>query len=67
MEIEVAITSETFDLDFIPREGEVVIPIQVVFKAKMFSDGTLDKLKTPVVVTGDIQQKYGVLSDIHTW
>ena len=61
------ITSKTFDLDTIPKEREVVIPIQVVFKANMLSDSTLDNLKTCVVVRGCIQQKYCILSDMHTW
>ena len=54
-EIEVVITSKTFDLDTIPKEEEVVIPIQVVFKANILSDSMLDKLKTRVVVRGDKQ------------
>ena len=67
IEVETIIENETFDLDAIPRKDELAIPIQVVFKAKIDSAGELDKLKARVVVRGDIQQKYGVLSNLITW
>ena len=49
------------------REGESIIPIQVIYKVKILSTGELEKLKARIVVRGDIQQRYGVLSKIHTW
>ena len=61
------IIKDTFDLEAIPREGESIIPVRVMYKVKILSTGEIDKLKARIVVRGDIQQRYGVLSKIHTW
>ena len=40
-----------------PKDGELVTPYMDVYKAKIQSDGSLDKLKLMIVVTGDLQNK----------
>ena len=40
------------------EKGETVTPCMDVYKAKIKSDGSLDKLKLRVVVIGDLQNKY---------
>lgn len=40
-----------------PKKGETVTPIMETFKVKILSNGCLDKLKTRIVVRGDLQQK----------
>ena len=54
-------------MEAILKEGESIIPMQIIFKVKILSTGELDKLKARIVVRGDIQQRYGVLSEIYTW
>ena len=39
------------------NEGEPVTPCMDVYKAKIQSDGSLDKLKLRIVVRGDLQNK----------
>ena len=39
------------------NEGELVIPCMDVYKAKIQSDGSLDKLKLRIVVKGYLQNK----------
>ena len=39
------------------NEGEPVTPCMDVYKAKIQSDGSLDKLKLIIVVRGDLQNK----------
>ena len=39
------------------NEGEPVNPCMDVYKAKIQSDGSLDKLKLIIVVRGDLQNK----------
>ena len=39
------------------KEGEPVTPCMDVYKAKIQSDGSLDKLKLRIVVRGDLQNK----------
>ena len=39
------------------NEGERVTPYMDVYKAKIQSDGSLDKLKLRIVVRGDLQNK----------
>ena len=39
------------------NEGEPVTPCMAVYKAKIQSDGSLDKLKLRIVVRGDLQNK----------
>jgi hypothetical protein len=43
------------------REGETSTPVMEIFKVKINSDGSLDKLKTQIVVRGDLQS--GVSED----
>ena len=40
-----------------PKKGETVTPCMNVYKAKVQSDGSLDKLKLRTVVRGDLQNK----------
>ena len=40
-----------------PKDGEQVTPCMDVYKAKIQSDGILDKLKLRIVVRGDLQNK----------
>ena len=39
------------------NEGEPLTPCMYVYKAKIQSDGILDKLKLRIVVRGDLQNK----------
>ena len=40
-----------------PKDGEPVTPNMDVYKAKIQSDGSLDKLKLRIIVRGDLQNK----------
>ena len=40
-----------------PKDGEPVTPCMYVYKAKIQSDGSLDKIKLRIVVRGDLQNK----------
>ena len=40
-----------------PKDGEPVTPCMDVYKSKIQSDGSLDKLKLRIVVRGDFQNK----------
>ena len=40
-----------------PKDGEPDTPGMDVYKAKIQSDGSLDKLKLRIVVKGDLQNK----------
>ena len=40
-----------------PKKGEPVTPCMDVYKAKIQSDGSLDKLKLGIVVRGDLKNK----------
>jgi hypothetical protein len=55
-ELKTLIDSGTFVFDTM-KQGEVSTPIMETFKVKVKSDGTLDKLKTRLVVRGDLQNK----------
>jgi len=50
------VDNNTFVLDT-PKKGESITPIMETFKVKILSDGSLDKLKTRIVVRGDLQSK----------
>jgi hypothetical protein len=43
------------------KEGETSTPVMEIFKVKINSDGSLDKLKTRIVVRGHLQS--GVVKD----
>ena len=40
-----------------PKDGEPFTPCMDVYKAKIQSDGSLDKLKLRIIVRGDLQNK----------
>ena len=55
-EIKNLINNQTFMIED-PKYGEPVTPYMDVYKAKIQSDGSLDKLKLRIVVRGDLQNK----------
>ena len=55
-EIENLINNQTFMIKD-PNDGETVTPCMDFYKAKIQSDGSLDKLKLRIVVRGDMQNK----------
>ena len=55
-EIKNIINNQTFLIED-QNEGEPVTPCMDVYKAKIHSDGSLDKLKLRIVVRGDLQNK----------
>ena len=55
-EIKNLINNQTFMIED-PKYGEPVTPCMNVYKAKIQSDGSLDKLKLRIVVRGDFQNK----------
>ena len=55
-EIKNLINNQTFMIED-PKDGEPVTPCMDVYKAKIQSDGSLDKLKLRIVVRGDFQNK----------
>ena len=63
-EINILINNQTLLIED-KNEGEPVTPCMDVYKTKIQSDGSLDKLKLRIVVRGDLQNKY-LSGDIHT-
>ena len=55
-EIKNLINNQTFMIED-PKDGEPVTPCMDVYKAKIQSDGSLDKLKLRIVVRGNLQNK----------
>ena len=55
-EIKDIINNQTFLIEY-RNEGEPVTPCMYVYKSKIQSDGSLDKLKLRIVVRGDLQTK----------
>ena len=55
-EIKNLINNQTFMIED-PKDGEPVTQCMDVYKAKIQSDGSLDKLKLIIVVRGDLQNK----------
>ena len=55
-EIKNLINNQTFIIED-PKDGETVTPCMDVYKAKIQSDGSLDKLKLRIVVRGDLENK----------
>ena len=55
-EVKNLIKNQTFLIED-PKDGEPVTPCMDVYKAKIQSDGSLDKLKLRIVVRGDLQNK----------
>jgi len=55
-EFKTLVDNNTFVKDT-PKKGKSVTPIMETFRVKILSDGSLDKLKTRIVVRGDLQAK----------
>jgi hypothetical protein len=55
-ELKMLVDSNTFQ-DDIMHSGEISTPVMETFKVKVKSDGSLDKLKTQLVVRGDLRDK----------
>ena len=55
-EMKVIFDNNTFNFDDVPLSGEQVLPVKTVFKTKINADGSLNKLKTRIVVRGDLQK-----------
>ena len=55
-EIKNLINNQIFMIED-PKDGEPVTPCIDVYKAKIQSDGSLDKLKLRILVRGDLQNK----------
>ena len=55
-EMKVIFDNNTFNTDDVPLPGEQVLPVKTVFKTKINADGSLNKLKTRIVVRGDLQK-----------
>ena len=55
-EIKNLINNQTFLIEY-QNEGEPVTPCMDVYKAKIQSGGSLDKLKLKILVRGDLQNK----------
>ena len=55
-EIKNLIINQTFLIED-PKNGETVTPCMDVYKAKIQSDGSLDKLKLRIVVGGYLKNK----------
>jgi len=55
-ELKTLVDSKTFEVDNL-QDGETSTPVMEIFKVKVKSDGSLDKLKTWLVVRGDLQDK----------
>ena len=55
-EVKNIINNQTFLIED-KNESEPVTPCMDVYKAKIQSDGSLDKLKLRIVVRGDLQNK----------
>ena len=55
-EINNLINNQTFMIED-PKDGEPVTPCMDFYKAKIQSDGSLDKLKLRILVRGDLQNE----------
>ena len=55
-QIKNLINNQIFLIEY-PKDGEPVTPCMDVYKAKIQSDGSLDKLKLIILVRGDLQNK----------
>jgi hypothetical protein len=55
-ELKTLVDSNTFQEDML-QKGETSTPVMEIFKVKVKSDRSLDKLKTRLVVRGDLQDK----------
>ena len=54
-EIKNLIKNQTFLVEY--RKGEPVTPLMDVYKAKIQSDGSFDRLKFRILIIGDLQNK----------
>ena len=55
-EIKNIINNKTFIVQE-PEKGEPVTPCMDVYKSKIWSDGSLDKLKLRILIRGDLHNK----------
>jgi len=55
-ELKTLVDSKTFEADNL-QDGETSTPVMEIFKVKFNGDGSLHKLKTRLVVRGDLQDK----------
>jgi hypothetical protein len=55
-ELKTLVDAKTFVADNL-QDGEISTPVMEIFKVKVKSDGSLDKLKTRLVVRGDLQDR----------
>ena len=55
-ELKTLVDARTFAIKAV-LEGEESTPVMEIFKVKINSDGTLDELKSRIVVRGDLQSK----------
>jgi hypothetical protein len=55
-ELKTLVDAKTFVVDNL-QDGEISTPVMEIFKVKVKSDGSLDKLKTRLVVRGDLQDR----------
>ena len=55
-DIKNLINNQTFLIEY-PNKGEPVTPCMDVYKAKIQSEGIIDKLKLRILVRGDLQNK----------
>ena len=55
-EIKNLINDQTFPIEY-PEKGESLTTCMYVYKSKIQSDGSLDKLKLRIIVRGDLQNK----------
>ena len=53
-EMESILNDSTFSLDIMPDANEAITPARFVYKAKLKSDGSLEKCKARLVVRGDL-------------
>ena len=55
-EVKALVDNDTFDLTVLPEPDEQVVPTTDLFRAKLKSDGTIDKLKVRIAARGDLDK-----------
>jgi hypothetical protein len=56
VEFQTIIESDTSDLDGVIHPDEQIVPLKIMYKAKICLDGKVDKLKECIVVCRDIHK-----------